>query len=70
MTKMSLLKSTQPDGKQQKLSHRDDGNMEERIRQRAYQLYEERGCHDGHHEKDWVQAEEQIRDEFGFHKAA
>ena len=29
----------------------------EKIRQRAYQLYEARGCDDGHDLEDWQQAE-------------
>jgi DUF2934 family protein len=70
MTKPSLLKSTQPYGKRPNLSHRDEGNLQEKIRQRAYELYEERGHHDGHHEEDWAQAEEQIRGESNFDKAA
>jgi Protein of unknown function (DUF2934) len=43
---------------------------EEKIRQRAYELYEKRGRVDGHHEEDWAEAEEQIRGEHGFDKAA
>jgi Protein of unknown function (DUF2934) len=70
MKKTSLLNSRQPYLEQQSLSHRDEGNMQERIRQRAYELYEERGCHDGHDEEDWAQAEEQVRGESGFDKAA
>ncbi len=70
MTKPSLLKSTQPYGKQQNLSHRDEGNLQGKIRQRAYELYEERGRHHGHHEEDWAQAEEQIRRESTFDNAA
>ncbi len=46
------------------------GILEEKIRQRAYELYEKRGRVDGHHEEDWAQAEEQIRSEHGFDKAA
>jgi Protein of unknown function (DUF2934) len=34
---------------------------EELIRARAYQLYEERGCEDGHDLDDWLQAEVEIR---------
>ncbi len=30
------------------------------IRQRAYQLYEQRGCEGGHDFDDWVQAESEI----------
>ena len=31
--------------------------LEERIRLRAYELYEARGCQDGHDLDDWLQAE-------------
>jgi DUF2934 family protein len=33
---------------------------EEKIRTRAYQLYEERGRQDGHAMEDWLQAEAEI----------
>ena len=33
---------------------------EELIRQRAYQLYEQRGCEEGHQLDDWLQAEGEI----------
>lgn len=36
-------------------------SQEERIRQRAYELYRERGGTDGSHEEDWQRAEEEIR---------
>lgn len=32
----------------------------EQIRRRAYELYEQRGRHDGFHEQDWFQAESEI----------
>jgi len=35
-------------------------NAEERIRQRAYELYEARGRQDGHELDDWQQAEKEI----------
>jgi len=35
-------------------------NLEEQIRQRAYELYEERGGADGHDLYDWLRAEEEI----------
>ena len=34
--------------------------MEEEIRRRAYELYEERGRQEGFHEEDWVRAETEI----------
>ena len=33
---------------------------EEAIRVRAHQLYEERGCEDGHDLDDWLQAETEL----------
>ncbi len=40
----------------------DDGlqNLEEKIRQRAYELYEARGREEGHDVDDWLQAEVEI----------
>jgi len=37
------------------------GKLEEQIRRRAYQLYEERGKEDGHEAEDWHRAEEEVR---------
>lgn len=34
--------------------------IEDEIRQRAYELYEERGRHEGFHEEDWARAETEI----------
>jgi len=34
--------------------------IEERIRRRAYQLYEQRGCQNGHAEEDWLLAEQEV----------
>lgn len=70
MKKTSPPDSTQPRKEQQSLTHRDDGSLQERIRQRAYELYEKRGRDVGRHEEDWAHAEEQIRWEDGFDKAA
>jgi hypothetical protein len=33
------------------------------IAKRAYELYEERGCREGHAVQDWLQAEQNIRKE-------
>jgi DUF2934 family protein len=35
-------------------------NLEEQIRCRAYELYEERGREDGHDLEDWLRAEELV----------
>ncbi len=37
-----------------------DAEVEEQIRQRAYQLYEERGRLDGYSIEDWLRAEEEV----------
>ena len=50
---MSISRATQT----QEIRHQ---NTEELIRARAHQLYEERGCEDGHAEEDWLQAEVEI----------
>lgn len=34
---------------------------EQDIRERAYQIYLERGCTQGHHLDDWMQAERELR---------
>ena len=36
-------------------------SLEEQIRQRAYELYEQRGRYDGFAEEDWRQAESEVR---------
>ena len=38
----------------------DPQELEERIRQRAYELYEARGRGDGQDLEDWLRAEEEI----------
>jgi Protein of unknown function (DUF2934) len=37
-----------------------DAEVEEQIRQRAYQLYEKRGRLDGKAMEDWLMAEEEV----------
>lgn len=34
--------------------------LEERVRQRAFEIYLERGMEDGHAEDDWYQAERNV----------
>ena len=36
-------------------------DMESQIRERAYQLYQARGCTPGQENEDWIQAEHEIR---------
>ncbi len=35
-------------------------DFDERIRQRAFELFQLRGCQDGHDFDDWVQAEAEV----------
>jgi hypothetical protein len=35
-------------------------DLDTRIRQRAYQLYEERGCTPGYEHEDWLRAEREV----------
>lgn len=44
--------------------------MEEEIRRRAYELYEQRGRQEGSHEEDWSRAEEEIRSKYQREKSA
>jgi Protein of unknown function (DUF2934) len=36
-------------------------DLEAQIRERAYELYEERGCTPGHESEDWFRAEREVR---------
>jgi len=36
--------------------------LEDQVRRRAYELYEERGREDGHELEDWLRAEEEIQE--------
>ena len=38
-----------------------NGNVEEEIRRRAYELYEERGGQHGREQEDWFRAEAEVR---------
>jgi hypothetical protein len=40
--------------------NRNAADMEDRIRQRAYEIYEARGRQDGRADEDWLIAEEEI----------
>lgn len=43
--------------------NRSVAEMEEAIRARAYELYEQRGREDGHAEEDWLRAEHEVRNQ-------
>jgi Protein of unknown function (DUF2934) len=37
-----------------------NGDLESQIRQRAYELYQERGCTPGRENEDWLEAEREV----------
>jgi hypothetical protein len=41
-----------------------NGNVEEEIRRRAYELFQERGGEHGHHHEDWLRAEAEVRQRY------
>ncbi|HXE89838.1 MAG TPA: DUF2934 domain-containing protein [Terriglobales bacterium] len=43
--------------------------LEEEIRQRAYELYVERGYEDGHDTEDWLRAESEVLSRHGLRTA-
>lgn len=45
-------------------------NIEDEIRQRAYELYEERGRQEGFHEEDWKRVEQEVLARRGIWKTA
>jgi Protein of unknown function (DUF2934) len=51
-------------------SNHEETKMQAEIQKRAYELYEERGCRDGHQLEDWIQAEQEVHHKFGLRKAA
>jgi hypothetical protein len=45
-------------------------NLQEQIRIRAYELYEERGRQEGFHDEDWARAEAEILSRYQKEKSA
>jgi hypothetical protein len=52
--------NTNPPKKSPSTSTNEPQELEDQIRLRAYELYEERGKEDGHELEDWLRAEEEI----------
>ena len=55
---------------QQSSSNPEFDELLERIKQRAFEWYEARGCVDGNHEEDWANAEREIREQTRFGRVA
>ena len=51
-------------------TNRSIAEIEETIRARAYELYEQRGREHGHAEEDWLRAEQEVRDRAGSRRSA
>lgn len=47
--------------KKEDLMHETNLELEQKIRQRAYELYEGRGCEEGHELEDWLKAESEVQ---------
>jgi len=39
-------------------------NLEDEIRRRAYELWEQHGCEDGHENEHWLVAEREVRERY------
>jgi len=70
MMQTSLREATPISKHQRSPSGHEGMNVQAKIQQRAYELYEERGRRDGHQLEDWIQAEQEVHDKFGLRKAA
>jgi hypothetical protein len=52
--------SQDPTKKATNIGTHPNPGLEQQIRNRAYQLYEERGREDGHEVEDWLRAEAEV----------
>jgi hypothetical protein len=59
--KKTAVPTNGQNGHSAELHHPETGNLEERIRARAYELYLSRGRQHGAHEADWFTAEAEFR---------
>ena len=60
----SIESGSKPRPETEKISpaaSQNGASLEERIRARAYELYQERGYLDGFAEQDWLRAEEELK---------
>jgi hypothetical protein len=72
VTPISVTPSSHGNGnmaENKKYAYLEPGIQEE-IRQRAYELYEERGRQDGSHDEDWSRAETEVLSRFQREKSA
>jgi len=67
---MPEVTSTSPVRKSATSSSPTPIDLEAQIRQRAYELYEERGCTPGNENDDWFQAEREVLARQQHHQSA
>lgn len=65
MAQATLQKNEQIAARREQKPSVEQPDREERIRARAYELYEARHFEDGHAEDDWFRAEAEISEELG-----
>ena len=72
VTPISVTPSSHGNGNmaENKKYARLEPGIQEEIRQRAYELYEERGRQDGFHDEDWSRAETEVLSRFQREKSA
>jgi len=60
VTEMSVVTPISAESAAPATNGRNAANLQDEIRRRAYELYEERGCEPGHEVEDWFEAERQV----------
>lgn len=53
-----------PEVKELRKSSNGNGSLEEEIRRRAYELFQERGGEHGRHHEDWLRAEAEVQSRY------
>lgn len=69
MSKTIAMQSINDKAQHSSKDHTDE-KVQERIRERAYQLYEARGGEPGHELDDWTKAETEMLGSMNVHQAA
>jgi hypothetical protein len=60
----TLVKKSAPSG------NSSPASLDEAIRERAFELYTERGCTPGHEHEDWLRAEQEVKAHSGRQQTA
>ncbi|HEX3092480.1 MAG TPA: DUF2934 domain-containing protein [Candidatus Angelobacter sp.] len=62
--------ATQPEPRVRDPRNQADARIEEEIRIRAYELFEQRGRQEGYHDEDWARAEAEVLAKYRRDKSA